>query len=54
MPIGAAISWVLVAGGGILALRISPWFWIPAALAGGYGAMCTWLAISYHKLLTTL
>ena len=54
MPIGAVLSWALFAAGVFLAGRYSPFFWIPTALIGLYGAMCTWLAVSYRKLLNRM
>lgn len=54
MPKGAAVSWCASAIGLFLAFRVSGAFLALAALAGIYGAVCTWLAASYHKLLKTL
>lgn len=54
MPKGAVISWLIFALSVLLALRISGFFLALAALAGLYGAICTWLAVSYYKLLNTL
>ena len=54
MPIGAAISWLLVLAGVCLSLQVNALFWIPTVLVGLYGSMCTWLAVSYHKLLKQL
>ena len=54
MPIGAAISWLLFLAGIVLAHLFSLYFLIPTVLIGFYGAICTWLAVSYHKLLKTL
>ena len=51
MPIGAAFSWLLFAVCLFLSLRFSLYFLIPSVLIGFYGSMCTWLALSYHKLL---
>ena len=54
MPVGAAVSWVLFLAAAVAACLISPFFWIPAVLLGLYGAMCTWLGLSYRKLLKQL
>ena len=54
MPVGAAVSWLLFLVGVFLSLRFSPWFWILTVLIGVYGGVCTWLAVAYHKLLSTL
>lgn len=54
MPKGAAASWIILAVSLFLAFRISGFFLVLAALAGIYGAICTWLAISYDKLLKAL
>ena len=51
MPIGAALSWLIFAAGLFLSLRFSLYILIPTVLIGFYGCMCTWLALSYHKLL---
>ena len=54
MPIGAAVSWLLVIAGIWLAIRFSGLFWIPTALIAVYGSVCTWLAGSYRRLLRQL
>ena len=54
MPAGAALSWLLCAAGLFLSLRFSLFFLIPTVLLGLYGAMCTWLALAYHRLLNDL
>lgn len=54
MPKGAAAAWMVFAAGVALSVQVSGLFLILTALAGTYGAMCTWLAASYYKLLKTL
>ena len=54
MPAGAAISWLIFGGSIFPACRISFFFFILTVLAGIYGSICTWLAVSYHKLLKSL
>lgn len=54
MPKGAAVSWIIFAISLFLAFRISGFFLVLAALAGIYGTICTWLAVSYYKLLKAL
>ena len=54
MPIGAAVSWVLFLILALLSRCQSPYFWIPAVPVGVYGAMCTWLALSYRRLLKSM
>ena len=54
MPIGAAVSWLVCALGLFLSFRVSLYFLILSIPAGLYGAMCTWLGISYRRLLKTL
>lgn len=51
MPVGAVISWLLCGAGLLLSCKVSLWFLIFTVLIGIYGAMCTWLALSYRKLL---
>ena len=54
MPIGAAISWLVAVVSLLLVQRVSAYFWLLTLLATLYASMCTWLAISYRKLLKTL
>ena len=54
MPAGAAVSWILCCLSILLAWNISVYFALPAVLAGIYAGICTWLAISYRKLLKKL
>ena len=54
MPIGAGISWLLFLLGLLGSLFLSPWLWILTLAAGLYGAMCTWLGLSYRRLLRQL
>ena len=54
MPAGAVISWLLTALGLYLTWRISLLFLLLTLPLALYGAMCTWLAHAYHRLLQTL
>ena len=54
MPAGAVISLLLFCAGIWLSLVRSPLYWIPTVLIGLYGGICTWLAVSYRKLLKSL
>ena len=54
MPTGTMISWMLFLLGIFLAHKFSICFLLPAVLIGIYGCMCTWLAVSYSKLLKEL
>ena len=51
---GAVLSWLLTVLGLILSLLVCPWFLILTLLLGLYGMMCTWLAISYRRLIARL
>ena len=51
MPVGAALSWVAFLAGIWLTAQFSLWFVILTALLGIYGTVCTWLGLSYHRLL---
>lgn len=54
MPVGALVSWILSFASLALSFQISHFLWIPAALLAIYAGMCTWLMISYRKLLKKL
>ena len=51
MPIGAVISWIFFGIGMYATYKFHILFIIPAILIVLYASMCTWLAISYHKLI---
>ena len=52
MPIGAIVSWILCLVSLYLIFKVSHYFVILCVLSLIYATMCTWLGISYHKLLS--
>lgn len=51
MPMGAIVSWILCLICLYFSYTVNVWFLLLSFLITFYGAMCTWLAISYHSLL---
>ena len=51
MPIGAAVSWLVFAVLLCFCFKFGALWSIPAVLVGIYAAMCTWLGLSYRRLL---
>lgn len=54
MIAGSILSWLAFFTTAALALRVSAWFWVPAALLAVYAAMCSCLAVSYTGLIQKL
>ena len=52
MPFGAIVSWIICFVSLYLTFNFSHYFGVLCVLTGIYAAMCTWLAFSYHKLLS--
>ncbi len=54
MLVGGPVSWAAFVAFLLLAVKVSPWFGILAALLAVYAAMCTCLGISYTRLIRRL
>lgn len=54
MPIGAAVGWLVVLIGVLLALYVSPWAVVLALLAAVYGGIATYCGLSYRSLIQKL
>ncbi len=50
MLAGSVLSWFAVLAVSLLAIKISPWFWILCVLLAVYAVMCTCLGTSYTRL----